>query len=123
MYSKSSPVKNVIGVFQVVLQKVAEPLVIIIVIVIEDIVVVVVVVVVVVAMGDAGLASDSPKLIKVQINGNQVPLKLLRLLCPTALQRETLSHLMQCSKVLNYLGYHGVRKLLLQQVGQSEYFY
>ena len=120
MYSKSSPVKNVIGVFQVVLQKVAEPLVIIIVIVIEDIVVVVVVVV---AMGDAGLASDSPKLIKVQINGNQVPLKFLRLLCPTALQRETLSHLMQCSKVLNYLGYHGVRKLLLQQVGQSEYFY
>ena len=119
MYSQSSPVKNVIGVFQVVLQKVAEPLVIIIVIVIEDIVVVVVVV----AMGDAGLASDSPKLIKVQINGNQVPLKFLRLLCPTALQRETLSHLMQCSKVLNYLGYHGVRKLLLQQVGQSEYFY
>ena len=117
MYSQSSPVKNVIGVFQVVLQKVAEPLVIIIVIVIEDIVVVVV------AMGDAGLASDSPKLIKVQINGNQVPLKFLRLLCPTALQRETSSHLMQCSKVLNYLGNHGVKKLLLQQVGQSEYFY
>ena len=53
MYSQSFPVKNVIGVFQVVLQKVAEPLVIIIVIVIEDIVVVVVV-----KMGDAGLASD-----------------------------------------------------------------
>ena len=59
MYSQSFHVKNMIGVFQVVLQKVAEPLVIIvIVIVIEDIVVVVV------KMGDAGLASDGP-LIKV----------------------------------------------------------
>ena len=62
MYSQSFPVKNVIGVFQVVLQKVAEPLVIIIVIVIEDIVVVVVV-----KMGDAGLASDGP-LIKFHLN-------------------------------------------------------
>ena len=50
MYSQSLPVKNVIGVFQVVLQKVAEPLVII-----EDVDVVVVVI-----MGDAGLASDGP---------------------------------------------------------------
>ena len=50
MYSQNLPVKNVIGVFQLVLQKVAEPLVII-----EDIVVVVVVI-----MGDAGLASDGP---------------------------------------------------------------
>ena len=58
MYSQSFHVKNMIGVFQVVLQKVAEPLVIIV-IVIEDIVVVVVV-----KMGDAGLASDAP-LIKV----------------------------------------------------------
>ena len=56
MYSQSFHVKNMIGVFQVVLQKVAEPLVIIV-IVIEDIVVVV-------KMGDAGLASDGP-LIKV----------------------------------------------------------
>ena len=63
MYSQSFPVKNVIGVFQVVLQKVAEPLVIIIVIVIEDIVVVVVVV----KMGDAGLASDG-LLIKFHLN-------------------------------------------------------
>ena len=47
MYSQSLPVKNVIWVFQLVLQKVAEPLVII-----EDIVVVI--------MGDAGLASDGP---------------------------------------------------------------
>ena len=62
MYSQSFPVKNVIGVFQVVLQKVAEPLVIIIVIVIEDIVVVVVV-----KMGDAGLASDG-LLIKFHLN-------------------------------------------------------
>ena len=62
MYLCSLPVKNVIGVFQVVLQNVAEPLVII-----EG--VVVVVVVVVVKVGDAGLASDGP-LIKVEINGN-----------------------------------------------------
>jgi len=67
MYSCSLPVKNVIGVFQVVLQNVSEPLVIIT----EGVVVVVVVVVVAVVdkMADAGLASDGP-IIKVEINGN-----------------------------------------------------
>ena len=66
MYSCSLPVKNVIGVFQVVLQNVSEPLVIIT----EGVVVVVVVVVAVVdKMADAGLASDGP-IIKVEINGN-----------------------------------------------------
>ena len=52
MYLQSLPVKNVIGVFQVVLQKGPEPPV-----VMEGVVVVVVVVVI---MGDAGLASDGP---------------------------------------------------------------
>ena len=65
MYSCSLPVKNVIGVFQVVLQNVSEPLVIIT----EGVVVVVVVVAVVDKMADAGLASDGP-IIKVEINGN-----------------------------------------------------
>ena len=68
MYSCSLPVKNVIGVFQVVLQNVSEPLVIIT----EGVIVVVVVVVVVAVvdkMADAGLASDGP-IIKVEINGN-----------------------------------------------------
>ena len=64
MYSCSLPVKNVIGVFQVVLQNVSEPLVII-----TEGVVVVVVVAVVDKMADAGLASDGP-IIKVEINGN-----------------------------------------------------
>ena len=63
MYSCSLPVKNVIGVFQVVLQNVSEPLVII-----TEGVVVVVVVAVVDKTADAGLASDGP-IIKVEING------------------------------------------------------